>query len=140
MEAIGLIIGGFLLLLVIAASVGAFFLQVGAKVAKIPGVTFWRAMAANLVGAIISTIIGLVLGSIPVLGLFLGPIGNIAGYILVVQHYFKTNFWAATVAWLIAMIAQALIAVVVVVVLMAIFGVSLLQFTDIFQTIGQQGM
>lgn len=140
MEAIGLIVGGFFLLLVIAASVGAFFLQVGAKVAGIPGVSFWRAMGANLVGAIVSTIIGLALGSIPVLGFFLGPIGNIAGYILVIQHYFQTTFWAATVAWLIAMIAQILVAVVAIVVLMAIFGVSLLQFTDFFQAIGQQGM
>lgn len=140
MEVIGWIVGGFFLLLVIAASVGAFFLEVGAKVAHIPGVTFGKAMAANLIGAIISTIAGLALGSIPVLGLILGPVGNIVGYILVVQHYFQTRFGPAAIAWLIAMIAQTLVAVVVVVVLMAVFGVSLLQFSDLLQTMGHQGM
>lgn len=139
-EAIGLIVLGFFILLVIAASVGAFFLRVGARMAKIPDVTFGRALAANLAGAVVSTFVGLLLGSVPVFGLILGPIGNIAGYILVVQHKLRTDVWSATVAWLVAMIAQMVAATLVVVVLAGVLGVSLLQFTDLFGTAGQPGM
>ncbi|NJE08294.1 hypothetical protein E3E31_07125 [Thermococcus sp. M39] len=106
--------GMFVVMFIIGLAVAAVFLYIGAKFASIEDASFGKAIIAVVAGGILS----LILSMIPVLGWILGSIA----YIWIIKTVFNTDWVKAVIAWLISIIAG----VVVMVILMAIVGISLL--------------
>ncbi len=103
-----------LLILLVTLLVGAFFLWIGAKVAKIAGATFLKALLATFLGMVA----GIILGLVPVLGWLLG----IVAYIVIIKYIFNTDWGKAIIAWLISFVA----AIITGVILGLIFGLSIM--------------
>jgi len=90
-----------ILILLVSFLVAAFFLWIGAKIAKIGGATFLKALLAAFLGIIA----GVILGLVPVLGWLLG----IVAYIVIIKYVFNTDWVKAIIAWLISFVAAIIV-------------------------------
>ncbi len=111
MGALGMGIVGGLLALVIGILVSALFLWVAAKIVKIDGASFGKAILATIVGFIAAGIINFVLAFIPVIGWILGFIAAILIMVFVIQKFFATTFGKAFLVWLIDFIISLIIGI-----------------------------
>ncbi len=102
-----------IIFLVVFLLIGALFLWVGAKVAKIAGATFGKAFLAALLGVVA----GLILGLVPAIGWLLG----IIAYIIIIKYVFNTDWGKAIIAWLIAFVASLIVGFI----LAKVFGITL---------------
>lgn len=98
---------GQILTLIISAIIGAIFIHIGAKVARIADATFLKAFEAALIGAILALILGL-----------LTSWGSIIAFILVIaviKFVYNTTWGKAFIAWLIYIIVIIIVIVIIVV-------------------------
>jgi signal peptidase I len=111
-------LGAFALLLVASVAANSLFLQIGSRWAKIPNVSYRRAVLAIIAAGLVSAVPGVIvslLERIPVSGLG-GRIAILATVIvtsfvlpwLIIAWVLRTKVWRAIVAWLATLIAQAL--------------------------------
>ena len=111
-SALGMGIVGGILALDIGILVGALFLWVAAKIVKIDGASYGKAILATIVCIIAAGNVNFFLAFIPVVGAILGFIAGILIMVFIIQKFFATTFGKAFLAWLIDFIIMVIIGVI----------------------------
>ena len=113
---IGVIVGISIALMVVWVILGGIFMLIGANVAKVEGRSFGKAVLAALLAGIGGTIIGGIIGVIPLIGLFLGFFASIITQIFIIKAIFATETGKAALTWLFSLIAQMIIIIITVII------------------------
>jgi len=93
--------------LILGAIIGAIFIHIGAKLAKIDGATFMKAFEVALIGAILSLIFSYASATY----------GSIIAWILVIpviKFIYDTTWGKAIIAWIIYFIALVIVVALIV--------------------------
>lgn len=119
---IGAAVGTLLTLLAVWIILAGLFMLIGASVAKVPGRTFGKAVAAALLAGLGGNAVGGIFLIIPLIGPVLGVFVNIIVQIFIIKAIFETDAGKAVLTWIFSLIAQIIVAVIAVIV----FGGALL--------------
>ncbi len=101
-----------LLSLLIMTLVSAVFFHLGARMAKVAGATFGKALVTAILGGVLGALFQLVSSVIPGLGNVLGLILSLLITLFIVKSVYKTTLGKAFLVWLFGWIA-ALIALAI---------------------------
>jgi hypothetical protein len=102
---IGAILGAVVGIFIITTIIAAFFMWIGAKLAKVEKATFGKAILAALAAAAITWVLFLLFNFIPVVGPMLGLIIGLILTIFAIKAIFSTTFGKAALVWLFNIIA-----------------------------------
>jgi hypothetical protein len=94
-----------LFLLLFAICIGAFFMWIAAKVARVEKSSFGRAILAAVVSSIVAVIVSFVLGILPIIGNGLGFLAGLLVSILIIMWAFDTTFVKALLVWVFNVVA-----------------------------------
>ena len=126
MGALGMGIVGGILGLVIFILLGALFLWIAAKLVKVEGASYGKAILVTIVGFIAAGIVNFILAFIPVIGWILGFIAAILIFVFIIQKFFATTFGKAFLVWLIDIIISIVVSVILGIIFALVTGGSLL--------------
>ena len=98
-DAIGVGLLSFAVSIILAIILGALFLWLGAKIAKIKHTTFWKALMATIASSVITSIITFLLGLLQQIGAYIGLILSVVVTIWVIKSVFYTTWRKAIIAW-----------------------------------------
>jgi len=107
---------------------GSFILYLVAKLFKVKKATFWNAVLAHLVGMIISVILGVTLGQIPLIGPIVSLLGIVVN-IWTIKHFFQIKSWMK--AFLVWLVTYVITVTIVVLVFLFIVGMGLLSLAGL---------
>jgi|Deesub1362A_J573_1020465.scaffolds.fasta_scaffold03592_7 hypothetical protein len=109
----GLTFGALLALAALAAMVSALFLWAGAKMARVPGATFGKAVLAALAGSFVSWLVSLLFSVAAGPGTLLGwAIGTLM-VIFVIKGVYGVALGKALLVWVFHLVAQVITVLVV---------------------------
>ncbi len=98
-----------LISLLIMIIVSAVFYWLGARMAKVPGATFGRAVAAAVLAGVVGLILQLVLSIMPGAGNILAFIVTLIVTLLIIKAVYKTTLGKAFLVWLFGFIAAMIV-------------------------------
>lgn len=94
-----------LFLLLFAIFIGAFFMWIAAKIARVKKSSFGRAILAAVAASVVAVILSLVFGILPVIGNGLGFLVGLLFSILIIMWAFDTTFVKALLVWVFNIVA-----------------------------------
>ena len=107
-------IGAFLGLIIMSVLIGAFFVWLGAKMARVEKGTFGRAILASIAASVAGALVSCVF-SIIGLGVLWSFLGWVIGFIIVLwvfKSIFETTWGKAFLIWLFQIIAIVIVVVI----------------------------
>ncbi len=111
MQILGIALGTFLIVLVIAVLVGTFFMWIGAKIAGVASskANFGNSLLAAIGAAVVTWIISALFAGIVGIGAIIGFVIGVILSILVIKSVFKIDWGKAFLVWLFHLVAQVLV-------------------------------
>ncbi|KPJ51969.1 hypothetical protein AMJ39_08935 [candidate division TA06 bacterium DG_24] len=104
----GAIVGIF----IVATIIAAFFMWLGAKLARVENATFVKSILAALAAAAITWIVSLIFSLVPVAGTIVGFVIGLILTIFAIKAIYATTFGKAVLVWVFHIIAE-IIAVII---------------------------
>lgn len=96
---------GIIFLFILMVLLGGLFMWIAAKIARVEGATFVRALAASIGAAFVSVLVAFLFNLVPVIGNLFGFILGLVLSIVVIKAAFRTSFGQALLVWIFNLIA-----------------------------------
>ncbi|UCF06478.1 MAG: hypothetical protein JSV33_05475 [bacterium] len=97
---------GIIFVFIFAVVIGAFFMWIAAKIARVERSSFGRAIVAAIGSSFVSLLVAFLFHWIPLLGNLIGFIVGLFLSILVIKAAFDTSFGKALLVWTFDIIAK----------------------------------
>ena len=91
---------GMVLAFILSIIIGGIFMWIAAKVARIEKSGFARAIVASIAASILTFVLAVVFGLLPIAGNFLGFVLGLLVAVLAIKAVFGASFGKALVAWI----------------------------------------
>jgi len=106
------LLGVLLGVVVLAALLAGLFMWIGAKLARVPGATFGKAILAGIASAFASWLMTAVFSVVPVIGTLVGFLAGLLLSAFVIQAVFDTSLEKALLVWVFHLLAEILVIVI----------------------------
>jgi len=108
----GAMFGAIVGIFIVATIIAAFFMWLGAKLARVENATFVKSILAALAAAAITWIVSLIFSLVPVAGTIVGFVIGLILTIFAIKAIYATTFGKAVLVWVFHIIAE-IIAVII---------------------------
>jgi hypothetical protein len=96
---------GIIFAFILMVIVGGLLMWVVAKIAKVEGASFARAIVAAAASSFVEILVAFIFNLVPVLGNLFGFILGLLAAVLVIKGVFRTSFGKALLVWIFNLVA-----------------------------------